>query len=74
MKLIYDRLSKMFTLENPEAEEDEDLVVFLGPFEHALSLLKNKYELTDSQAREGVLQAFFHSGFPVCLEIVKKIS
>jgi hypothetical protein len=75
MQLIYDRLSKMFTLENPEADEDEDEVVFLGPFSHALSMLRStKYGFTESQAREGVLQAFLNSGFSVDMDIVKKIS
>jgi hypothetical protein len=65
----------MFTLENCEADEDEDEVVFLGPISHALALLKStKYGFTESQAREGVLQAFFNSGFPVDMDVVKKIS
>ena len=68
MHLYYDRVSKMFTL---DTEED---VEFLGPITNALVVLRHKFELTPSQAREATLQAFFNGGDAVCLDDVKRIS
>ena len=70
MFLYYDRVSKMFTLNLG----DEDGVTFLGPITNALVTLKSKYKLSDSQAREAVLQAFFNMGDSVDISTIKKIA
>lgn len=67
MKLYYDRLSRMFSLDMV------DSVAFLGGMTHALLKLK-EFGLTDSQAREATLQAVFNMGDAVDLEIIKKIA
>ena len=69
MRLYYDRVSKMFTLDLG----DNEGVAFLGPITNTLVSLK-KYGLTDSQAREATLQAVFNMGDSVDLEIIKKIA
>jgi hypothetical protein len=72
MYLYYDRISKMFTLDTCE---EEDQVVFLGPITNALVNLKSdKYGFTYSQAREAVLQAVFNMGDAVHLDVIKKIA
>lgn len=68
MFLYHDRLSGSFTLET------EDSVEFLGPMTHALRLLKTKYKLTDSQAREAVVRAYGLRGDAVDLENIKRIA
>lgn len=67
MFLYYDRLSNMCTL---VAGGEVD---FLGPPKHALLLLQN-HGLTDSQAREAVLQAVFNMGDAVDLSTIRKIA
>lgn len=71
MQLYYDRVSKMFTL---HTEDEDEPVVFLGPITNALVNLKHSYDLTDSQAREAVLQAVFNMGDSVDLDNIKKIA
>jgi len=73
MFLYYDRVSKMFTLNCCDGE-DEKGVTFLGPITNALVMLKNTYKLSDSQAREAVLQAFFNGGDSVDISTIKKIA
>jgi hypothetical protein len=51
----------------------EDGVIFLGPITQSLVSLRS-YGLTDSQAREAVLQAVFNMGDAVNLDIIKKIA
>lgn len=68
MYLYYDRVSKMFTL-----DAGDDGVVFLGPITNALVMLRS-YGLTDSQAREAVLQAFMNMGAAVDLATIRKIA
>ena len=68
MYLYYDRLSQVFTLDLG------DDVMFLGPITNTLMILKRTYALTDSQAREAVLQAVFNMGDSVDLETIKKIA
>ena len=68
MFLYYDRVSDMLTLET------EEEVVFLGPLTHALVRLRKEYDLTDSQAREAVLQSVFNQGAAVDLDIIKRIA
>lgn len=68
MNLYYDRVSKMLTL-----DAGEDGVIFLGPITQSLVSLRS-YGLTDSQAREAVLQAVFNMGDAVNLDIIKKIA
>lgn len=70
MFLYYDRVSKMFTLDLG----DDEGVIFLGPITNALVNLKRTYGLTDSQAREAVLQAVFNMGDSVDIATVKKIA
>jgi hypothetical protein len=48
-------------------------IAFLGPITNALVNLK-KYGLTDSQAREAVLQAVFNMGDSVDLSTIRKIA
>lgn len=67
MKLYYDRLSRMFSLDML------DSVAFLGGITHALLKLK-EFGLTDSQAREATLQAVFNMGGPVDIDMIKKIA
>lgn len=69
MDLYYDRVSKQFTL-----DAGDDGVTFLGPITNAVVLLRSSYGLTESQAREAVLQAVFNMGAAVDLRIVKKIA
>jgi pyruvate carboxylase len=69
MYLYYDRVSKMFTL-----DLGEEGVEFLGPMTNALVTLKNKFFLTDSQAREAALQAVFNMGDSVDISTIKKIA
>lgn len=71
MHLYYDRVSKMFTL---DTGDEESPVVFLGPITNALVNLRKKFKLTDSQAREAVLQAVFNMGDSVDLDTIKKIA
>ena len=68
MYLYYDRVSKMFTL-----DLGDEGVQFLGPITNALVTLK-KYDLTDSQAREAVLQAVMNMGDSVDLGTIRKIA
>ena len=70
MYLLYDRISKMFTLEDHESGEVE----FLGPITHSQSKLRVEHGLTPSQAREAVLQAVFNMGAPVDLDFVKRFA
>ncbi len=70
MFLYYDRVSKMFTL---DLGKDEG-VIFLGPIINALVSLKTNHGLSDSQAREAVLQAFFNMGDSVDISTIKKIA
>jgi len=67
MFLYYDRVSKMFTLDKG------DDVTFLGPITNALVNLKSE-GLSDSQAREAVLQAVFNMGDAVNIDDIKKIA
>jgi len=69
MFLYYDRVSKMFTL-----DRGDEGVVFLGPITNTMVNLKRQYGLTDSQAREAVLQAVFNMGDSVNIDTVKKIA
>lgn len=69
MFLYYDRVSKVFTLDRVD-----EGAVFLGPITNALVMLKRQYGLTDSQAREAVLQAVFNMGDSVNIDTVKKIA
>jgi hypothetical protein len=68
MNLYYDRVSAMFSLDTGED------VIFLGPTTHAMLALKRKLNLTDSQARQAVIQAVFNMGDAVNLDIVKKMA
>lgn len=68
MYLYYDRVSRMFTL-----DDGEDGVIFLGPITNALVHLR-KLGLTDSQAREATLQAVFNMGDSVDITTIKKIA
>jgi hypothetical protein len=68
MYLYYDRVSKMYTL------DDGDDVVFLGPITHSLQVLQHKYELTESQATEAVLRAFGNLGAAVDIDNVKRMA
>jgi hypothetical protein len=61
-------MAQMFTL----VVDDE--VVFLGPWTHSIARLKTEYKLTDSQAREAVLQALFNAGDSVDISTIKKIA
>ena len=67
MYLYYDRISKTFTLETPDAVE------FLGPMAHAQAKLRQR-GLTCSQAREAALQAVFNMGAPVNIDWVRKVA
>lgn len=67
MYLYYDRIHKVFTLETEEEVE------FLGPDTHALVKLRHK-GLTNSQAREAMLQAIFNMGCPVDLDAIRKVA
>jgi hypothetical protein len=67
MYLSYDRISKVFTLENEEEVE------FLGPITHAQIKLRH-YGFSASQAREAVLQAIFNTGAPVDLDAVRRVA
>lgn len=69
MNLYYDRVSKMYSLDCEDGS-----VEFLGPATHAMVVLKSKYDLTDSQAREAVLQAVFNMGDAVNISTIKKIA
>jgi len=69
MNLYYDRVSKMYSLDVGDGS-----VEFLGPITNAMLLLKAKYNLTDSQAREAVLQAVFNMGDAVNLTTIQKIA
>ena len=69
MNLYYDRLSRMYSLDLADGS-----VEFLGPLAHAMNLLRSKYNLTDSQAREAVLQAAFNLGDAVNIDTIKKIA
>lgn len=68
MYLYYDRVAKMFTFETDEGSE------FLGPMTQTLSVLRTKYKLTDSQAREATLRAVFNMGDAVDIDNVKRMS
>jgi len=58
----------MFTLETDEGVE------FLGPMTHALVTLRKNHGFTPSQAREGILQAFFNGGDGVHMDQLKHIA
>jgi hypothetical protein len=58
----------MFTLEMDEGVE------FLGPMTHAMVVLRKNHGFTPSQAREGVLQAFFNGGDGVHMGQLKHIA
>jgi hypothetical protein len=68
MHLYYDRVSKMFTL-----DAGDEGVMFLGPITNALVML-HSYGLTESQAREAVLQAVFNMGAAVDLATIRRIA
>ncbi|MFA5132585.1 MAG: hypothetical protein WC444_04685 [Candidatus Paceibacterota bacterium] len=63
MKLYYDVISKMYSLETEQGPE------FLGPFAHTLLKLKQA-GLTEDQSREAVLKAMFGYGRAICLDAV----
>ena len=67
-KLVYDRTTKLFTLDTP------DEAIFLGPIAHAVVSLQKKCDLTPAQAREAVLQAVFNGGVEVCLNAVRRVA
>jgi len=69
MQLYYDRFSRMYSLDLGDGS-----VEFLGPLGHAMVVLRSKYNLTDSQAREATLQALFNLGDAVNIETIKKIA
>jgi len=68
MYLYYDRVSKMFTL-----DAGDDGVIFLGPMTQSMVMLRH-YNLTESQAREAVLQAVFNMGAAVDLAVICRIA
>lgn len=67
MELIYDGISKTFTLST------DDEVIFLGPITYAQKELQHR-GFTPSQAREAVLSAVFGNGLEVDLERIKKVA
>lgn len=69
MQLYYDNISGTFTLKLENGEP-----VFLGPWDFAAYTLSSKYKLTDIQAREAMLQAFFARGLAVSIENTKKMA
>jgi hypothetical protein len=68
MYLYYDRVAEMYTLDTGED------VVFLGGTTNAVVNLQRNYDLTNSQAREAILQAFMNMGDSVDIRTIRKIA
>ena len=68
MYLYWDRIGQTMTLNT------EDQVIFLGPPKHAQVRLEKEYGLTNSQAREAILQAMMNMGAEVDIDGIKKIA
>jgi len=68
MKLFYDRMAQMFTLETEEEAK------FLGPITQTMLTLQKEFELTESQARDAVVRAVMNDGFGIDIANVKATS
>lgn len=66
MQVIYDPISKMFSL---CLEED---VIFLGPTSHAIALLQKKYKLSYPLAKEVCTKAIADIGAPVDVNVIRR--
>lgn len=67
MELFFDRLSETYTLDNGKE------VIFLGPMTYTMQKLIKEYGLTDMDAREAVLEAFFNPGYAINLDNISWI-
>lgn len=67
MKVLYDPISRMFTL-----EVDEDNSVFEGTLTHIMSVLRTKYKLNPALAREVCTKAIADIGAPVDVDVIRR--
>ena len=68
MFLHFDNISGTFTLRLADGKPE-----FLGPWDYAAGKLR-EHGLTEIQAREAMLQAFFGRGLAVSLENTRKMA
>jgi hypothetical protein len=68
MQLYYDNISGTFTLQCEDGHRE-----FLGPWDYAAGKLM-ECGLTEIEAREAMLNAFFNRGLAVSLENIKKMA